>query len=256
MPDPLAILPCELWSMCIAFAIGAQQAGPLELLMVSTRWAALLADTPSLWTQIYIQNGEDEMARIATFLHFSKRRSLHVDVMTVLPTTASLQLIAENISRVATISIRPGALDNDAAFPMEQWKRAASNILSTLFNSRLPADVEDDPCFGIGFREDDKWCYRVILMRFITAVFVTSGEERGGIVSANLPNIWAHSHRWEKYIARCALSHNQHQCTTGAECHRRCTRVSADQDPRVRVASINSIGKLASYGKLQPVIIA
>ena len=204
MPDPLAVLPCELWSMCIAFAIGGQQAGPLELLMVSTRWATLLADTPSLWTQIYIRNGEDEMARISAFLHFSKRRSLHVDIMTVLPTVASLQLIAENISRVATISIRPDASETSAAFPMEPWKRAASNILSTLFNGRLPPDVEDNPCFGISFRENDQWHYRAILMQFTTAVIVTSSDERNGIVSANMSDTETCFRRWEEYIARYA----------------------------------------------------
>jgi len=203
MPDPLAVLPYELWSVCIAFAIGGQHSGPLELLMVSRRWARLLPVSPSLWTQIYIQNGEDEMARVTTFLHFSKRRSLHVDIMTVLPTIASLQLIAENISRVATISIRPGALDNNAAFPMEQWKRAASNILSTLFKSRLPPDVQDDSYFGISFRDNDKWRYRVILMRFTTTVFVTSSKERDGIVSTNLPDTWEHFRRWERHVAKC-----------------------------------------------------
>jgi hypothetical protein len=202
MPDPLAALPYEIWSMCIAFAIGGQQAGPLELLMVSMRWATLLADTPSLWTQIYIQNGEDEMTRIATFLYFSKRRSLHVDIMTVLPTIASLQLIAENISRVATISIRPGASDNSTAFPTEQWKDAASNILSTLFNGRLPPDVEDSPCFGISFRENDQWYHHVILMQFTTAVMVTSSDEQ--TISANLSNTETCFRRWKEHIARCA----------------------------------------------------
>jgi hypothetical protein len=202
MPDPLAALPYEIWTMCIAFAIGGQQAGPLELLMVSTRWATLLADTPSLWTQIYIQNGEDEMARIATFLYFSKRRSLHVDIMTVLPTIANLQLIAENISRVATVSIRPSASDSNTVFPMEQWKRAASNILSTLFNGRLPPDLQDDSCFGIGFWESGQWCYRVILMQFTTAVMVTSSEQNG-IISAKLPDTRTHFRRWEEHVRRC-----------------------------------------------------
>jgi hypothetical protein len=204
MPDPLAILPYEIWTMCIAFAIGGQQSGPLELLMVSTHWARLLPDSPSLWTQIYIQNGEDEMARIATFLHFSKRRSLHVDIMTVLPTVASLQLIAENISRVATISIRPGESDNNTAFPMEQWKQATSNILATLSKGQLPPKVDSSSCFGIGFRENGQWHYHAILMQFTTAVMVTSRDEHGGIVSMNLPDKWAHFRRWEGYVARCA----------------------------------------------------
>jgi hypothetical protein len=204
MPDPLVVLPYELWLLCISFAIGGRLSGPLELLMVSSPWATLLLNSPSLWTQIYIQNGEDEMARIATFLYFSKRRSLHVDIMTVLPTIASLQLIAEDISRVATISIRPGELDNNAAFPAEQWKEAASNILSTLFNGRLPPDVEDNPCFGISFRENDQWYYHVILMQFTAAVIITSGHDQNGTIFANLSNTETCFRRWEEYIARCA----------------------------------------------------
>jgi hypothetical protein len=204
MPDPLLVLPYELWILCISFAIGGQRSGPLELLMVSTGWATLLLNSPPLWTQIYIQNGEDEMGRISAFLQLSKECSLHVDIMTVLPTTASLQLIAENISRVATVSIRPGASDNNAAFSIEQWKRAASNIISALCNGRLPPDAEDSPCFGINFRENGQWHYRVILMQFTTAVMVTSTDEENGAVSASLPDTVTFFHKWEAYIARCA----------------------------------------------------
>jgi hypothetical protein len=204
MFDPLVVLPCELWTLCISFAIGGQQSGPLELLMVSTRWATLLVNSPSLWTQIYVQNGEDEMAQISAFLHLSKRYSLHVDIMTVLPTTASLQLIAENISRVATISIRPGASDNNTVFPIVQWKRVVSNILSILSNGRLPPDVEDNPCFGISFRENDQWHYRAILMQFTTAVTVTGNDEQNGIGSADLSDIVSCFRKWEEYMARFA----------------------------------------------------
>jgi hypothetical protein len=204
MPDPLVVLPYELWILCISFAIGGQQSGPLELLMVSTRWATLLVNSPSLWTQIYIQNGEDEMGRISTFLHLSKGCSLHVDIMTVLPTITSLQLIAKNFSRVATISISPGASDNDTAFPTEQWIQAASNILSTLSNGRPPPDVKDNPCFGISLRESGQWHYRVILMQFTTAVMVTSTDDENGIISASLPDTMTCFRRWEEYIARCA----------------------------------------------------
>jgi hypothetical protein len=255
MPDPLVVLPHELWSVCIAFAIGGQQAGPLELLMVSTRWATLLADTPSLWTQIYIRNGEDEIARTSAFLHLSKGCSLHVDIMTVLPTITSLQLIAENIFRVATISIRPGASDNNAVFPMEPWKRAASNILSTLSNNRLQPDVGDNSCFGIGFRENDQWYYRVILMQFTTAVMVTSSEQNG-IISAKLPDTRTHFRRWKEHVGRCGYPLQQYSARVKGptESHHRSIRVSADQDPHIRAASIASIVKLASYGKLQLVI--
>jgi hypothetical protein len=64
MPDPLDALPYEIWIWCISLSIDGRLAGPLELLAVSRRWDGLLLNTPSLWSQIYIQNREDEMVFI------------------------------------------------------------------------------------------------------------------------------------------------------------------------------------------------
>src|SRR4051794_35443052 len=107
MPDPIEALPYEAWTLCILFAIDGQPSGPLQFTMVSTQWERLLCDAPPLWSHIYVQNGEDEMARISAFLHLSHDLPLHVDIMTVRPSIDCLQLVANHISRVATISIRP-----------------------------------------------------------------------------------------------------------------------------------------------------
>src|ERR1700728_4404589 len=67
---------------------------------------------------------KNEIARISNFLRLSKQCQLHVDVMTVLHTADSLRLVAEHISRVRTISIRPGPSDTFTALQGEQWKLA------------------------------------------------------------------------------------------------------------------------------------
>ena len=203
MPDPLHVLPYELWSLCIGFAIDGQQAGPLELIMVSKRWENLLLDSPSLWSQIYLQNGEDEMARISTFLHLSKSSPLHVDIMTVLPTMDSLQLIAENISRVGTISIRPGpAPDTKIALHTKQWEQAASYIMATVFNGSLPSHAS---CLGVSLRESNQLNYHIILMEFTMAPMVAiSTHKQDRVISANSPNIWTCFRMWKEHVARCA----------------------------------------------------
>jgi hypothetical protein len=199
MPDPIKALPYELWIFCIELAIDGQWAGPLDLLMVSARWEKLLMETPSLWTQIYIQNGDDEKARISTFMHLSKGCSLHVDIMTPLRAMDTLQLIADKVSRVGTISIRPGASETCTVFKMGQWKQAASSILGRLSSGLLPTDLKYFSCFGISLKEDVGSYYYIILMQFTreTAARI-DGQNR--IISAKLP-VTAYSRLWEDYIA-------------------------------------------------------
>jgi hypothetical protein len=208
MPDPLVVLPIELCTWFIAFAIDGLDAGPLELLVVSRRWARLLLDTPSLWNYIYIQNGEDEMARISIFLHFSKGCSLHVDIMTALPTMDSLHLIANHISRVSAISIRPSASDTGTSLHIERWKQTASRILAGLSNGSL--HVKDASCFGISLKENNELYYCIILMQFaightINGIYLQASS------SAGLPAT-THLQTWKERITRCA-------CSSGEECH-------------------------------------
>jgi hypothetical protein len=172
------------------FAIAGRLTGPLEFIMVSMHWGRLLFNSPSLWTRIYVQNGEDEMARISTFLYLSKQSPLHIDIMTVLPTVDNLRLVAEHISRVRTISIRPGASDTVTGLHTKQWKLAASCILATLLNGTQLCDVESSSCFGVDLWDDEQSYFHVILMQFTVVARAASSHE---------PN-----HTWEEHIARWA----------------------------------------------------
>jgi hypothetical protein len=193
MPDPLQVLPLELWSWCIQLAIDGQRNGPLEFIMVSRRWQSTLLDSPVLWNQIYLHNEEDEMALVSTFLHLSKGSPLHVEILTVLPTTSSLELIAKHSSRVRTISIRPGASNTMTALYMEQWTRAASFTMATLLNGRLPSNIKHTSCFGNTFCDNGQWYYSVILMHCTMETRVDR-------------TVYTDMHRlyclWEEHIAR------------------------------------------------------
>jgi hypothetical protein len=252
MHDPLDALPYEIWIWCITLAIDGRQVGPLELLAVSRRWEMLLLDTPSLWNQIYVQNGEDEIARISTFLHLSRKCSLHVDILTSAATRDSLHLIAKHISRVTTISIRPGPLDTVTALRMGEWKQATSHILTMLGNGLSASDVKHASCFGISLQENGLLYHCIVLMQFVMATMVNATDKQNYITSAGLP-IMVNSGMWEEYIARCALI--AHWCCSllsisVTEYRQRITQASADQDANARIDSIYLFAKLASYGAL------
>ena len=202
MPDPVDALPYEIWIWCIAFSIDGRHAGPQELLAVSRRWGKLLLETPSLWTQIYIQNGEDEIFRISTFLSLSGKCSLHVNILTSVP-TRGLHLIAEHISRVTTISIMPGPLDTVTALHMGRWKQASSHILTILSNGRA-LHVKSASCFGISLRENGQLFYSIVLMQFAMATAVRATDEQNYITSAELP-VMSDSGTWEEQVTRYAF---------------------------------------------------
>ena len=197
----LDALPYELWTSCIAFAVDGKEAGPLPLLLVSKRWERLLFETPALWTQIHIQNGEDELARICTFLHFSKECPLHLEIMTPLPNMDYLQPVAMHISRVATISIRPGLSDRDTPLHMEQWKRVASPILAKLSNGILPPDVKDTSCSGVSLRHDNQLYYCVLLMQFEMAQTIASIDKPDS--NTIIEPLEA---AWEVHVERCVFA--------------------------------------------------
>ena len=203
MVDPLDALPYELWIWCIEFAIDGRKAGPLELLSVSKRWDIVLLDTPSLWAQIYVENGEDEIARISTFLYLSRKCSLHVDIMTALPMLDSLELIADHLSRISTISIRPSVADTVTALHMQRWEQAAARILGRLSDS--PSDVKDTSCFGISLRENQDLYYCIVLMQFTTGNTANSSNVQGSIDSGEIPAL-AYPQTWEECITRYACS--------------------------------------------------
>jgi len=239
MPDPLQALPTELWSLCIEFAIAGRLAGPLELIMVSQSWGSALLDSPSLWTQIYIQNGEDEISRISTFLHLSRQCALHIDVRTVLPTVDSLRLVTGHISRVKTISIMPGASHTVTALHARQWKGAAAYVLESLSNGMQLSEVESPGCIGVAICDSGQWYYHVIILYFTVAARVASAHEP--------------SRMWENYLAKYAsLVSPVPYCATEP-----CTRIIPaleDEDFGDRNDFFSSIAGLIPYGKLQLVI--
>jgi hypothetical protein len=223
MPDPLQKLPLELWSWCIQLAIDGQRAGPLEFIMVSRRWESIVLDSPVLWTQIHLNNEEDEMALVSTFLQLSKRCPLHVDILTELPTTSSLVLIADHSFRIRTISIRPGASNTITALYTEQWRRTASFTMTSLLNGLLPSDIKCTRCFGNTLRDKGQWYYSVILMHFTMAARV---HGRNHIVHTDLPDIQRTFGLWGEHIARCVTRHSimEKVVLNAAQCHPQCDK--------------------------------
>jgi hypothetical protein len=205
MPDPLEVLPNEIWTMCMEMAIDGQVNGPLEYMSVSTAWQRLLLDTPSLWTQIYIQNTEDELARISAFLHLSKESLLHVDIMTVHLPTDSMRLISENIPRVIDISIRPGPSDTPSELHAEQWKQAAALHLARLSYSLLPSDLARTSSYGISLRENGHLHYCVVLVHL---TLLNTVHHHGPNIPALMATFDTEAcfYLWEEHVARYALT--------------------------------------------------
>jgi hypothetical protein len=204
MPDPLEVLPYELWSLCLSFAIDGQPNGPLPFMTISTHWQGNLINTPQLWAQIYVHGGEREEARVCTFLRRSKTYLLHVDIMTVAMTTESLRRIAAHLPRVRTILIRPRPLDIISALRMTEWKRVASSTFATLSNNLLPSDVEDSSCFGNSLHVAGRLCYRVILIQFVMKPRVVRTDEQDCSVSVDLSAERKRVKLWEEQLERCA----------------------------------------------------
>jgi hypothetical protein len=179
-PSLILLFPLILSALrisCMEFVIDGRAAGPLDFIMVSQDWAAVLLNSSSLWTQIYIQNVEDEIARISTFLHLSKQFKVHADVMTMLPTVASMRLVAEHVSRVRTISIRPGTSGTLTALHAEQWTRGAAYILEILSNGMWLSDVESPTCLGVTIWNGMQAYCHVVRMQFTVAARVASIDE-------------------------------------------------------------------------------
>src|SRR5277367_2452164 len=97
--DPLIRLPYETWLQCLSLAIYDSTDGPLPYLAVSPNWSETILGSPALWTQIIIDNGEDEEARLHTFLHLSASQVLDVKCTENVP-VQSLQLLAHHRTRI------------------------------------------------------------------------------------------------------------------------------------------------------------
>ena len=104
--DPLVRLPYEMWLQCLSLAIHDFATGPLPYLAVSPDWSETILSSPILWTQITIDDGEDEEARVHTFLHLSAGQLLDVSCTMDGP-TQSLQLLAQNRMRIRSLVVDP-----------------------------------------------------------------------------------------------------------------------------------------------------
>lgn len=245
MPDPLHTLPNELWTLCVKIAIDGRSNGPLELIKVSKHWETLLISSPSLWTQIHLHNGEDEIARISTFLCLSRDSPLHLDIMAILPEMDGLRVIAQNVSRVKTVSIRPRAISNaEAILDMTQWKESASYTMATIFDRLPPSYVKNTLCLGMSLPDHGQLHYQIVYMSFIV-----SDHKQKRIIST--ASSVASSQTWAESVARCAfirllniLIKEEPLIDTNST-----LRNSSDQDSLARASSIALIADLASYGK-------
>lgn len=77
--DPLERFPYEIWQDCFQLAIYDTVYGPLPYLAVSTKWNETILHDPAFWTKIIIDDGEDQDARIYTFLYLSQPRLIDVE---------------------------------------------------------------------------------------------------------------------------------------------------------------------------------
>ncbi|KIM22139.1 hypothetical protein M408DRAFT_28948 [Serendipita vermifera MAFF 305830] len=142
--DPSSVLPYEIWIKCVSFVIQDVPTGPLELLTVSKSWYTLFINSPLLWTDVFLENSEDELARVWTFLHLSRDSPLHIHIRTMIPSNESLELLYPHRPRIKVISIMPGYHIEIPTSPTYwgQWRRSTSYILMTFFDDLTPSDVE------------------------------------------------------------------------------------------------------------------
>ncbi|KIM26183.1 hypothetical protein M408DRAFT_197195 [Serendipita vermifera MAFF 305830] len=108
--DILVILPSEIWGKCITYACrGDRYAANLLLFTsVSKLWFQLLTEMPTLWTNIHVDDSqEDCLATIAIFLHLSREAGLSLTVTAPLPKSWSdtLSMVVSSRKVVRKISI-------------------------------------------------------------------------------------------------------------------------------------------------------
>ena len=199
-------LPYDIWAWCIKLATHDQPAGPLAFIMVSESWKRELLHSPALWSQIYIQNDEDEMARIWTFLQLSKSSLLDVYISTVLPTTDMIQLIEPHLSRVRSISFMAKIPHPLTTLHGEQWRQAVSNVMATFSDQLTPWNVVDYSCSGrlIG---PDTGVYHAAAMQLLISYQETTLEGSHRQTRDDSTNLSKERNTfsvWENYITRYA----------------------------------------------------
>lgn len=234
------------------------------------RWQTLLLSSPSLWNEIYVENGEDELAKVVIFLKLSKRMSLHLYIATVLPNTDSLKLIADDNSRVATVSIRPGSMkDGYIALRMEQWNQAASYIMAVLFYGVLQPSIMHSTCIGIILPENGHLYYHVVLLEFTMQIGMESISRNYTIAPMGSSDLQMYVYLWRRNVISIINRHTTQESNVSRTSSidsiavlasyvqlrnairaviPAFTRLLNDNDPPVRVAAISTVNKLSEYG--------
>ncbi|KIM28043.1 hypothetical protein M408DRAFT_24069 [Serendipita vermifera MAFF 305830] len=229
MPDPLRVLPSEIWSYCLEFALYKRPAGPLELMAVSHAWDVFLLTSSILWRHIYIRNGEDETARVQTFLELSTNYPLDIDITTILPDVKVLHLLEPHLPRVHTIAIRPFKPHLITAIYGEQWRQSVAYILTQSFPRLKPHDLKDSHCSLRVLWGTYPLQQHVAVMRFETKNNYGSDQRNPRFPTNALPSIRV----WEEHITS-----RRHQCERRSDLTNHAT-ISDRQDPR--------LGELANY---------
>jgi hypothetical protein len=118
--DPIDVLPSELFTFCIQWALPTPDQGYtavlLQLTAVSSRWQQSIISNPALWTQITINAyDEDSLAMVATSLHLSRESMIS---LTVCPPMwdewkPAFSLIASHSRRLRQITLIAAAFSDE-----------------------------------------------------------------------------------------------------------------------------------------------
>jgi hypothetical protein len=138
--DPLIRLPYEPWLQCLSLATRDSAEGPLPYLAVSNHWSEAILSSPTLWTQIVINNGEDEEARLHTFLHLSA--SLLLDVVCAVDGhVQSLQLLAQSRMKIRSLVVNQPRVYGNMTVPILLWGSLGNpNMRRLAIRSWSPTD--------------------------------------------------------------------------------------------------------------------
>jgi hypothetical protein len=136
--DPLICLPYETWLQCLSLAIQDSAAGPLPYLAVSPQWSENILSSPTLWNRIIIDNGEDEEARLHTFLHLSSSQLLGVECPGDFP-VQWMQLLIQHRTRIRSLVVHS---EQYTTIPAQLWSALGHPKMRRLaFRPWNPADA-------------------------------------------------------------------------------------------------------------------
>jgi len=137
--DPFVRLPYEISIECLFYAFCGWElaAGPLPYMAVSSHWCKTILGSPPLWRNIVIDGGEDERARVETFLLLSRDHPLDVDVVVSEECSKSLESLFDHKWRIRSLTI--SRFNTDDASPSVMADRYGGAIRRLVGNGVYPA---------------------------------------------------------------------------------------------------------------------